>query len=85
MGLWIMGAFWSLPFQLIISLVRWASEAASEIADRVAVDMESQAHMDEEKRRMSSYPSPMLYEMRGGHSLYPTYVPRLSIEVKDSV
>jgi hypothetical protein len=43
MGLWIMGAFWSLPFQLIISPVRWASEAASEIADRVAVDMESQA------------------------------------------
>jgi hypothetical protein len=41
--------------------------------------------MDEEKRRMSGYPSPMLYEMRGGHSLYPPYVPRLSIEVKDSV
>ncbi len=61
MGLWIMGAFWSLPFQLIISPVRWASEAASEIADRAAVDMESQAHMDEEKRGMSGYPSPILY------------------------
>jgi hypothetical protein len=41
MGLWLLGVFWSLPFQLIISPVRWASEAASEVADKVAVDMEA--------------------------------------------
>jgi hypothetical protein len=52
MGLWLLGAFWSLPFQLIISPVRWASEAAADVADRVAVDMEAQAHMDDEKRRV---------------------------------
>jgi hypothetical protein len=29
--------------------MRWANEAATEVADRVSVDMESQAHMDDEK------------------------------------
>ncbi len=85
MGLWLLGAFWSLPFQLIISPVRWASEAASDVADRVAVDMEAQAHMDDEKRRVTGYPSTLLREMHGGHSLYPPYVPRLGTEAEDSV
>jgi hypothetical protein len=80
MGIWLLGAFWSLPFRLIISPVSWANKAASEVADRVAVDMESQAHMDKEKRRMSGYPSSMMHEMRGGHSLYLPYVPRLGTE-----
>ncbi len=85
MGLWLLCTFWSLPFQLIISLVRWAKEAATEVVDRVAVDMESQAHMDDKKRRMSWYPSTMLHEMRGGHSLYPPYVPRLGTENEDTI
>jgi hypothetical protein len=85
MGLWLLGAFWSLPFQLIISPVRWANGAATEVADRVAVEMESQAHMDDEKRRMTGYPSTMLPEMTGGHSLYPPYVPRPGTEAEDSV
>jgi hypothetical protein len=42
MVLWLLGAFWSLPFQMIISPVRWANEAATEVADRAAVNMESQ-------------------------------------------
>jgi hypothetical protein len=67
MGLWLLGTFWSLPFQLIISPIRWASEASIEVADRVAVNMESQAHMDKSKRRMSCYLDSMLSEMRGGH------------------
>jgi hypothetical protein len=71
MGLWLLGVFWSLPFQLIISSVRWANEAATEVVDRVTEDMESWAHMDESKRRLSAYPASMLSEMRGGHSLYP--------------
>ncbi len=85
MGLWLLGAFLSLPFQLIISPVRWANEAATEVADRVAMDMESQAHMDDEKRRMSEYSLTMLHEMRGGHSLCPPYVSLLGTEAKDSV
>jgi hypothetical protein len=85
MGLWLLGAFWILPFQLSISPVRWANEAGTEVADRVAVEMESQAHMDDEKQRMSGYPSMMLHEMSGGHFLYPPYVPRLGTEAEDSV
>jgi hypothetical protein len=81
MGLWLLGAFWSL----IISPVRWANEAATEVADRGAVEMESQTHMEDEKRRMSGYPLTMLREMGGGHGLYPPYVPRLGTEAKDSV
>jgi hypothetical protein len=84
-GLWLLGAFWSLPFQLIISPVRWASEAATDVADRVAIEMESQAHRDDEKRRMAGYPSTMLREMSGGHRLYLPYVPRLGAEAEDSV
>jgi hypothetical protein len=85
MGLWLLGAFWSLPFQLIISPVRGASEAASEVADRVAVDMEAQGHLDDEKRRVTGYPSTLLREMHGGHSLYPPYVLRLGTKAEDTV
>ncbi len=84
-GLWLLGVFWILPYQLIISPVRWASEVATDVADRVAMEMESQAHMDNEKRSMAGYPSTMLREMSGGHSLYPPYVPRLGAEAEDSV
>jgi hypothetical protein len=69
---------------MIISPVRWADEAVTEVVDRVSVDMESQAHMDDEKRRMSGYPSTMLHEMKGGHSLYPPYMPWLGTEAEDS-
>jgi hypothetical protein len=47
--------------------------------------MESQAYMDDEKRRISGYLSTMLHKMRGGHSLYLPYVPRLSTEAENSV
>jgi hypothetical protein len=46
--------------------------------------MESQAHMDETKQRMSGYLASMLSEMRGGSSLYPPYVPRLETEAERS-
>jgi hypothetical protein len=85
MGLWLLGAFWSLPFQLIITPVRWANEAATEVAEPVAVEMESQAHLDENKRRMAVYPASMLSEMREGHSLYLPYVTDLGTEAKESV
>jgi hypothetical protein len=84
-GIWLLGAFWSLPFQLIISLGRWASEAATDVADRVAIEIESQAHTDDEKRRMAGYPSTMWREMSGGHGLYSPYVPWLGTEAEDSI
>jgi hypothetical protein len=46
-GLWLPGAFLSLPFQLIITPVRGSSKAATEVADQVAVAIECQAHHDE--------------------------------------
>jgi hypothetical protein len=52
------------------------------VGEKVTVD---QAHMDNEKRRMSGYPFSMLHEMRGGHSLYPPHVPRLNTEAEDIV
>jgi hypothetical protein len=52
-GLWLLGAFWSLPFQLIITPVRWANEAATEVTYQVAIEMEYQAHHDEERRDAS--------------------------------
>jgi hypothetical protein len=55
------------------------------VADRVAVDIESQAHTDESKRRLASYPAPMLSEIRGGDSLYPPFVPHLGTEAEESV
>ncbi len=33
-GLWLLGIFWSLPFQLIINSVRRANEATTEVAGR---------------------------------------------------
>jgi hypothetical protein len=68
MGLWLSGAFWSLPFQLIITPIRWANEAATEAADRVAVEMESQAHMEKSKRRMVGYPASKMSNIRGSNS-----------------
>ncbi len=35
------------------------------------MDMESQAHTDETKQRISDYQASILNEMRRGHSLYP--------------
>jgi hypothetical protein len=36
--LWMLGAFWSLPLQLPITLIRWANEAATKVADRVGTE-----------------------------------------------
>jgi hypothetical protein len=47
------------------------------VADKVAVNMESQARMDQKKWKMFSYPASVLSEMRGGNSLYLNYNPRL--------
>jgi len=78
-GVWLLGAVWSLPFQLIITPVRWANEAATEVADRVAIEMESQAH-HEDSRRPGGYPASFLADMDRGNALYPPYVPRLGTE-----
>jgi hypothetical protein len=79
-GVWLLGAFWSLPFQLLITPVRWASDAAADIAERVGADMECQAH-NEETRRTETYPSSILSSLERGSRFFPPYVPRLSSEV----
>jgi hypothetical protein len=58
-------------FQLIITPVRGANKAATEVADCVAVEMECQAHHDKDRRSPTRYPVSMLSKMRGGGSLYP--------------
>ena len=78
-GVWLLGALWSLPFQLLISPVRWASNAAADIADRVGTEMECQAHHEEE-RRTETYPASMLSTLEKGSRFFPPYVPRLSNE-----
>jgi hypothetical protein len=64
-GLWMLGAFWSLPFQLIITPFRWASGAAAEIADRVGTRMECHAH-HKNVRRGRRLPPAALEEMEIG-------------------
>ena len=49
-GVWLLGACWSLPFQLLISPFWWASSAAEDIADRVGTEMESQAHHEDDRK-----------------------------------
>jgi hypothetical protein len=68
--------------QLIINPVRWTNEAATQVTNWVAVEMESQAHMDENKRRMAGYPASMLSDMRGGNSLYQPYIPHQNTEAE---
>ena len=46
-GLWILGAVWSLPFQLLVTPFKWASGQAANVADRVGTEMECRAlHSD---------------------------------------
>jgi hypothetical protein len=56
-GLRLLGAFWSLSFQLIITLVRWANKAATEMADQVTVEMECQANHNEDRRVPTGKPN----------------------------
>jgi hypothetical protein len=49
-GLWMLGAFWSLPFQLIITPFRWAGNTAAHFIDRFGTEMECQAHHKEARR-----------------------------------
>jgi hypothetical protein len=65
--------------------VKWTDEAATEVADRAAVDMESQAHKHNSRQRKFGYPASMMNKMRGGHSLYQPYIPCLGTEAKETV
>ena len=71
-GMWLLGACWSLPFQLLMSPFRWASEAAEDIADRVGTEMECQAAHEEARK---GYPASDLEDMERGSRSYPPYVP----------
>ena len=71
-GMWLLGACWSLLFQLLMSPFRWASEAAEDIADRVCTEMECQAAHEEDRK---GYPASALEMMERGSMSYPPYVP----------
>jgi hypothetical protein len=49
---------------------------------RLAVEMECQAHHDEDKRAPAGYLASMPSEMQGGSSLYLPYIPPLETEAK---
>ena len=70
-GVWLLGACWSLPFQLLILPFRWASNAVEDIADRVGTEMECQAH--HEDNRMSN-PTAALARVERGSVAYPPFI-----------
>ncbi len=71
----LLGTFWILPFQLLITLVRWASELASGVANRLALETECQAHQKETRRPATGYQASLLTGMEQGSSLYPHLPP----------
>jgi hypothetical protein len=75
-GLWMLGAFWSLPFQLIITPFRWTGDPAADFTDpRVETEMECQAHHKEARRGSGGYPAAALEELETGQSTYPPFIP----------
>jgi hypothetical protein len=71
----LLGASLSLPFQLLITSIRLASEAATEMVDRVAVEMECQAHHEDIRRPAAGYPASLVTKTVRGNSLYLSFVP----------
>ncbi len=59
----LLGAFWRLPFQLLNSPVQWTSEAAADIADQVATEVECQAHYEDSQRPVVGYTASLLSAM----------------------
>ena len=81
-GMWLLGACWSLPFQLLMSPFRWASDAAEDIADRVGTEMECQAaHKNDRK----AYPVSELSRMERGSLNFPPYVPNFKAATAPTV
>jgi len=79
-GLWMLGAVWSLPFQLLVTPFKWASGQAADVADRVGTEMECRAlHSDEEKG--GGYPIAALEKLVEGR--YPPFNPDFLDKNKD--
>ena len=74
-GLWILGAFWSLSFQLLITPFSWIGGAAASVADRVGTEMECQAHHEDARRGDGGYPAAALEELERSESTYPPFIP----------
>ncbi len=72
-----------LPFQFLIMPVQWASEAAANIADPVAVEFECQVHYEDSRRTVACYPASLLTAMEQGNSLY-VLCPPLETEAANS-
>jgi len=80
-GVWMLGAVWSLPFQLLVTPFKWVSGMAADVADRVGTEMECrELHEDEEKG--SGYPTAALERMVEG--TYPPFNPNFLVNNKDS-
>ena len=77
----MLGAVWSLPFQLLVTPFKWASGQAADVADRVGTEMECRAlHDDEEKG--GGYPIAALEKLVEGR--YPPFNPDFLDKNKDS-
>jgi hypothetical protein len=80
-GVWMLGAVWSLPFQLLVTPFKWASGTAADVADRIGTEMECRAlHEDEEKG--GGYPTAALERL--GEIQYPPFNPSFLAVNKDS-
>ena len=94
-GMWLLGACWSLPFQLLMSPFRWASEAAEDecqpaseaclpdVEDR-AEDIADRVGTETEcqaarEEARKGYPASDLEDMERGSRSYPPYVPSFRV------
>jgi hypothetical protein len=67
-------AFWSPPFQMIITLFQWLGSTAADVTDLIGTEMECQAHYEEVRRGNRGYPTTALEEMeRGGSPFIPSF------------
>jgi hypothetical protein len=74
-GLWILGAFWSLPFQLIITPFPWAGGTAVDVANWVRTEMVCQARHEEARRGNGGSQTGAVEETQRSESAYPPFIP----------
>jgi len=80
-GVWMLGAVWSLPFQLLVTPFKWASGTAADVADRVGTEMECRA-LHEDEKGGGEYPVAALRSLEEGK--YPPFNPGFLAVNKDS-
>jgi hypothetical protein len=80
-GLWIVGAFWSLPFQLIITPFPWAGGTAVDVANRVRTELVCQAHHEEARRGNGGSPTGAVEETQRIESAYTPFIPMIHVNL----